>query len=142
MPYIHSNATTKRKFVLAPEAELMGLKFSLGHTMNLSRQDLMKKTFLTRSSMKLNQLTDLHALGDSIEAKLELLNQPDASPELLQLKQQWTEERPAKADSGARRFSVTHSREESFGSQFSQTLRTPTALVRSGVVRHTQTIFS
>ena len=85
------NKKSKRKYVLGPEVELLGLKFALGHTSNLTKQSALKKCFLTKSSVALNKLNDLHLAGDVIERKMELMNMPLPEQDFNKLKTQWLE---------------------------------------------------
>jgi len=88
-PYIHINPKTKKISVPKQELELFGLKFALGHTSNLSRDYLLKKSFLTRSSYRLNKLTDLHTVGDALERKIDILNENAGTMRFSDLQKRW-----------------------------------------------------
>ena len=77
----------------------MGLRFAIGHTQNLKKDDILKKMILTKSTIELNKLNDLLELGSRIHHKLILYNDPGYS---WGLKSQWVE----KSDTRLRRGSL------------------------------------
>ena len=60
---------TNKVFLNKKEAEIMGLKYHLGHTGYLQRNPS-DKIFLTKSSISLNKLADLAYAAENIEFKL------------------------------------------------------------------------
>ena len=60
---------TNKVFLIKKEAEIMGLKYHLGHTGYLQRNPS-DKIFLTKSSISLNKQADLAYAAENIEFKL------------------------------------------------------------------------
>ena len=74
LPRILKNIKTNKVFLTNKEAENMGLKYHLGHTGNLQRNQS-EKLFLTKSSIQLNKLADLAAAAENIEFKLKTIKE-------------------------------------------------------------------
>ncbi len=81
-----------QKYVPVRELDLLSLKFALGNTDHLTKEDAFKRCFLTKSSIALNKLNELHLKGDALQRKLELLNSPVQPGALYALRGEWLEQ--------------------------------------------------
>ena len=69
LPRILKDLKTDKVFLSKKEAEVMGLKYHLGHTGYLQRNPS-ERIFLTKSSISLNKLADMAYAAENIEFKL------------------------------------------------------------------------
>lgn len=65
---------TEKIFLTKKESEVMGLKYHLGHTGYLQKNQS-EKIFLTKSSISLNKLADLATAAENIEFKLKTIKE-------------------------------------------------------------------
>jgi hypothetical protein len=75
-------------FLTKNEAENMGLKYHLGHTGYLQRNNS-EKIFLTKSSIQLNKLADLAAAAENIEYKLKTIKEASTINQLGEQQHHW-----------------------------------------------------
>ncbi|CDW82866.1 UNKNOWN [Stylonychia lemnae] len=83
LPRIMKDIKTDKIFLTKKESEMMGIKYHLGHTGYLQKNQS-EKIFLTKSSISLNKLADLASAAENIEFKLKSIKEDTINQQSLQ----------------------------------------------------------